>query len=68
MHFISSITIKNFKSIREETFPLTLYTPLVGYNNAGKSNILEAIQWLLNKSSLSEKYFNNIDESIEISG
>lgn len=68
MHFISSITIKNFKSIREETFPLTSYTPLVGYNNAGKSNILEAIQWLLNKSSLTEKHFNIITEPVEING
>jgi len=68
MHYISSITIKNFKSVREETFQLTNYTPLVGYNNAGKSNILEAIKWLLNKSSLAENCFNNIEEPIEING
>lgn len=68
MHIISSITIKNFKSIKDFTFLLTEYTPLVGYNNAGKSNILEAIKWLLNKSSLDNTFFNNTDMPIEISG
>lgn len=68
MHILSSITIKNFKSIKDFTFLLTSYTPLVGYNNAGKSNILEAIKWLLNKSSLDDSYFNNINEAIEVSG
>ena len=68
MHYLSSITIKNFKSIRDFTFLLTNYTPLVGYNNAGKSNILEAIKWLLNKSSLDKSYFNRENEGIEISG
>ncbi len=68
MHFLSSITIKNFKSIQGFTFLLTNYTPLVGYNNAGKSNILEAIKWLLNKNSLNNSCFNNINEQIEISG
>lgn len=68
MHILSSITIKNFKSIKDFTFLLTEYTPLVGYNNAGKSNILEAIKWLLNKSSLDNTFFNNTDMPIEISG
>ncbi|NBL00047.1 MAG: ATP-dependent endonuclease [Erysipelotrichia bacterium] len=68
MHILSSITIKNFKSVKDFTFLLTSYTPLVGYNNAGKSNILEAIKWLLNKSSLDDSYFNNINEAVEVSG
>lgn len=68
MHILSSITIKNFKSIKDFTFLLTEYTPLVGYNNAGKSNILEAIKWLLNKSSLDNTFFNATDIPIEISG
>lgn len=68
MHYISSITIKNFKSIREEIFELSIYTPLVGYNNAGKSNILASIKWLFNKKSLSEKDFYCITDPIEVSG
>lgn len=43
---------------------LSSFTPLVGYNNAGKSNCLSAIQWLLKKSTLSEKDF--FDESLPV--
>ncbi len=47
---------------------LTPYTPMVGYNNAGKSNILEAIEWLLKDKLLSSEYYNNKTESIVIEG
>jgi putative ATP-dependent endonuclease of OLD family len=65
-HIISKIHIENFKSIRNQEFELSNFTPLVGYNNAGKSNILEAIKWVLRKSSLSTSYFNNIAQPITI--
>lgn len=68
MHFISSISIKNYKSIIDEDFLLSAYTPLVGYNNAGKSNVLEAIKWLVSKSSLPLGCFNNVDQEIEVTG
>jgi putative ATP-dependent endonuclease of OLD family len=58
-HILSEITIRNFKSIRNETLELSAFTPLVGYNNAGKSNILEAIKWLLRSTALNETAFNN---------
>jgi predicted ATP-dependent endonuclease of OLD family len=54
---IKSITVENYKSIRELTIPLQSYgreedksqtTFLIGVNESGKSNILEAIN-LLNK-------------------
>lgn len=67
MHYISKIEIKNYKSIIDEKFLLTEYTALVGYNNAGKSNILEASKWLLNKSSLSKESFYNENEPIVVS-
>ena len=67
-HLLSEITIRNFKSIRVETFELTAYTPLVGYNNAGKSNILEAIKWLLRKNGLAENSFNNQSNPVEMEG
>lgn len=68
MHFVSNIHITNYKSIVDEEFHLSAYTPLVGYNNAGKSNILEAIKWLISKSSLPETSFNNIGLPVEVSG
>ena len=65
-HKISKIRIENFKSIRLESFDLFDFTPLVGYNNAGKTNLIEAIKWVLRKSSLSANYFNDPSQPIVI--
>ena len=65
-HTISKLTIKNFRSCINAEFKFSVYTPLVGYNNAGKSNILSALQWLLKKSTLSEKDFNDQKLPIEV--
>lgn len=67
-HLLSTITIRNFKSIRNETFELSAFTPLVGYNNAGKSNMLQGIKWLLRKTSLTETHFNDRNSAVEIEG
>jgi predicted ATP-dependent endonuclease of OLD family len=49
---IREIRIKNFRSIKEEIieFPESGILALVGPNNAGKSNILKAINNLLGDS------------------
>lgn len=52
MHHISEVKILNFKSIKNGLFCLSPYTPLVGYNNAGKTNILQSINWIIKRSSL----------------
>ncbi len=65
-HILSEITIKNFKSIKDESFELSAFTPLIGYNNAGKSNMLEAIKWLLRKTSLTEASFNEKTQGVEM--
>jgi predicted ATP-dependent endonuclease of OLD family len=67
-HTISKLTIKNFRSCINAEFKFSAYTPLVGYNNAGKSNILSALQWLLKKSTLSEKDFNDQKLPVEVIG
>jgi energy-coupling factor transporter ATP-binding protein EcfA2 len=67
-HILSEITIRNFKSIRNETFELSAFTPLVGYNNAGKSNMLEAIKWLLRRTALSDSSFFDTAQPVEIEG
>ena len=41
-----SITIKNFKSYKEATLPLAPLTLLIGANASGKSNAIEAFQFL----------------------
>jgi putative ATP-dependent endonuclease of OLD family len=65
-HIISKIHIQNFKSIIIQEFELAKFTPLVGYNNAGKSNILESIKWMLRKSSLGINCFHDIALPIEM--
>ncbi|EJE4200807.1 AAA family ATPase [Vibrio cholerae] len=63
-HLIEKIKIKNFKSCNDTILHLSDYTPLVGYNNAGKSNCLTAINWLLKKKTLDVSYFNNPTQPI----
>ncbi|STQ74589.1 ATP-dependent nuclease [Grimontia hollisae] len=63
---ITDVIIKNYKSCINTNLKLSRFTPLVGYNNAGKSNCLSALQWLLRKSSLSEKDFYDIDSPVEV--
>jgi putative ATP-dependent endonuclease of OLD family len=65
-HKISNVVIKNYKSSINTELKLSIFTPLVGYNNAGKSNCLSAIQWLLKKSSLTEKDFFDASQPIEV--
>lgn len=67
-HILSEIAIRNFKSIRNETFELSAFTPLVGYNNAGKSNMLEAIKWLLRKTALTDSSFHDTALPVEMEG
>lgn len=49
MH-ISNIEIKNFRSLKHVNIPLDKFDVLVGQNNHGKSNFLEAIEWFYNSS------------------
>lgn len=44
------------------------FTALIGYNNAGKTNILMGIRWLLSRYSLPVNYFNEPDESVQVEG
>ncbi len=67
-HQLSKVIIKNYKSCRETELKLLSYTPLVGYNNAGKSNALSAIQWLLRKSSLKTEDYFDPEMPIEVIG
>ncbi|WP_082970717.1 AAA family ATPase [Morganella psychrotolerans] len=50
--YIKSLDINNYLSCKNTSFELSPFTPLVGYNNAGKSNILSAIKWLLEKKNI----------------
>ena len=65
---LSEITIVNLRSIRRESFPLGAFTPLIGYNNAGKTNILMGIHWLLSRISLDISYFDDPSLPVEVIG
>lgn len=65
-HKLTNLKIENFKSIKDIEIELSEYTPLVGYNNAGKTNILEAIKWVLRKSNLKISDFNNTNSAVTI--
>lgn len=65
---ISKISIKNFCSCVNTQLALSEITGLVGYNNAGKSNILTSIRWLIRPFSLKEKDFNDCSESVQVTG
>lgn len=67
-HKLSEVRIKNFRSCIDTELKLSGYTPLIGYNNAGKSNALTAIQWLLRKKSLDAKDFFDQALSVEVIG
>lgn len=41
---IKSITIHNFRSIKDATFNLNDYSLLIGANNSGKTNIIDALR------------------------
>ena len=65
---LSEITISNLRSIQRQTFPLSSFTALIGYNNAGKTNILMGIRWLLSKFSLDISYFDDPNDPVEVTG
>jgi putative ATP-dependent endonuclease of OLD family len=50
MH-LQSIEIENFKGLRNVFFNPTTFGCLVGENNAGKSSVLQAIVFALNRPS-----------------
>ena len=65
---LSEITISNLRSIHRQTFPLNNMTALIGYNNAGKTNILMGIRWLLSPFSLDVSFFDDSNEPVEVEG
>ena len=65
-----NIKIKNYKSIKKIDMKLNDYNPFVGKNNVGKSNILSAINLLMDPKLSSEfkDNFYNSNKPLEISG
>lgn len=66
MHKITELTIRNFKSCRETVLKLESFTALVGYNNAGKSNLLKCIDALVRGKAQDGSSFYDLKKPIEI--
>lgn len=64
---LNSISVKNFRSFGEKqdfVFPNTDYkkpVAIVGYNNAGKTNLIHSILFGIGEKFLNEKTFEKID-------
>lgn len=48
MLYVSRVTIKNYRRLRDVDIPLKRHTILIGENNAGKTSLLEVLDWALN--------------------
>ncbi len=68
MHSLTFIKITNFRSCLATVLTINEFTPIVGYNNAGKSTILSAVEWLLAPSALLASDFNVAGEPIIVEG
>lgn len=65
---ISALEVRNYRSCRELSVALSAYTPIVGRNNCGKSNLVAALSWLVRKSNLGQEDFNDPDQAVEVVG
>lgn len=65
---LTKVTINNFRSCKSTTAILRPFTALVGYNNAGKSNIILAIKWLLDGSAISSEDMYDPKKPVSVEG
>lgn len=63
---LRKVNIQNFRSCKSLEVPLSSFTPLVGYNNAGKSNIMDAIHWVVHHGALDEEDFYDPNERVMV--
>jgi predicted ATP-dependent endonuclease of OLD family len=66
MHRIAEMEINNYRSCKKTKIKFEPFTPLVGYNNAGKSNILKCIDALVRGKAQSLPNFYDPTQPIEI--
>jgi hypothetical protein len=69
MPIVKSISIRNFRCIRQETpVPLSQSTYLVGPNNSGKTTVLAALQCFVDSSAFSPDFLNKSERASKKEG
>jgi putative ATP-dependent endonuclease of the OLD family len=68
MQKLSWVQIENFRSCKSLSVPLAPLTPVVGRNNAGKSNVLSAIQWFISPYRLEHSDFFDHERPVIVEG
>lgn len=68
MHHLTDIAIRNFRSCQNVDLSLSDCTSIVGYNNAGKSNIMAAINWLVSSRALGAGDYFDTEQPIIVEG
>lgn len=63
---IISVYIKNFKAYERETITLNKNNVLIGENDAGKSSVLQALDYFFNYEKIEPKYVRNENQPVEI--
>lgn len=67
---LNRLEVRNYRSIRDQTGEVAIkfsgFDCLVGRNNAGKSNVLKAIQYLLGEEQSQRELHWNRNEELEI--
>ena len=66
--FLKNITIKGFKTFAEKTSfefdPLSAITGIVGPNGCGKSNVIDAVRFVIGEQSIKEMRGESLDQLI----
>lgn len=68
---LTALTVENFKSYRKAELPLAELTVLIGANASGKSNLIEALQflsWLARGRRLSEILYALKERQLDVRG
>lgn len=63
---LDEVTIVNFKGLERVSFKPTSFACLVGENNAGKSSVLQAVVYALNRPNyLPENLYYSVEQAVE---
>lgn len=63
---MNSLTVKNFRGLKNVKIPLSSFVCIIGENNSGKSSLLLALYYFLKGKPISDKYFFDKSKPIKI--